>query len=122
MSRYNKIIGNYGENICEEYLIKHGHKILHRNFRCKLGELDIISKIESSNCICFTEVKSRYTHTYGTPCESITYKKILRIRNIAQYYIIKNNLNNFNFRFDVIEVLFNIEHNNYSLNLIKNAF
>lgn len=122
MKRYNKSIGDYGENICEEYLRSHGHQILHRNFRCKLGELDIISKIEDLNCICFTEVKSRYNTLYGSPSESITYKKIRIIKNVAQFYIIKNNLKNINFRFDVAEILFNIERNDYTLNLIKNAF
>lgn len=122
MKRYNKIIGNYGEDICEEYLLRHGHQILHRNFRCKLGELDIISKIKDLNCICFIEVKSRYHTRYGRPCESISYKKILKIKNTAQFYIMKNNLKDVNFRFDVMEVLFNVEKDDYTLNLIKNAF
>ncbi|MGY0372092.1 YraN family protein [Clostridium sp. JNZ J1-5] len=122
MKHYNKLIGNYGEFISREFLIKQGYTIMDTNFKCKLGEIDIISFVSSKNCICFTEVKSRYNTLYGRPSESITYKKIFRLKNIAQYYILKNNLHKFNFRFDVIEILFHIENDTYDINLIENAF
>lgn len=122
MGHLNRTIGCYGEDICEKFLLSKGHRILHRNFRCKIGEIDIISKIEELNCICFTEVKSRYNTFYGRPCESISYKKISKIKKIAEYYILTNNLKNYYFRFDVMEIIFNINNNDFSLNLIENAF
>ena len=36
--------GSFYEEVCVEYLIKNGFDILHRNYRCKLGEIDIIAK------------------------------------------------------------------------------
>lgn len=122
MSNYNKDIGNYGENLSVEYLSNLGHKVIHRNFKCKLGEIDIISKLENINCICFTEVKSRYNNLYGAPWESITYKKVRKIKAVAEFYIIKNNLKDSNFRFDMIEVFFNTTNDTYSLKLTENAF
>ncbi|QGU95224.1 YraN family protein [Clostridium bovifaecis] len=122
MSNYNKDIGNYGENLSVEYLSNLGHEIIHRNFKCKLGEIDIISKCENNNCICFTEVKSRYNNLYGAPLEAITYRKIKKIKAVAEFYIIKNNLKDLDFRFDVIEVFFNNVNDTYSLKLTENAF
>lgn len=122
MFKYNKAIGDYGEYLSINYLMKKGHRIICRNFRCKLGEIDIISKIDDINCICFTEVKSRYNYSYGIPSEAVNYRKISRIKNAAKYYIKINNIMDVNFRFDVIEIFFNKSNNDYSLNLIENAF
>lgn len=52
-----KDFGNSGEDIAVQYLKKHGHIILKRNFYCKQGEIDIITK--DKNEIVFVEVKSR---------------------------------------------------------------
>lgn len=122
MGIYNKKIGNYGENLCVEYLTEKGYKIIHRNFRCKLGEIDIISKPNRDSCICFAEVKSRYNNFFGIPCEAVNSTKIRKIKSVAEFYIIKNNLKDYSFRFDVLEVIFNNKDDSYSINLIENAF
>lgn len=116
----NKEIGSLGENLAKDFLIKEGYEILDMNYRCKIGEIDLISKI--NDIICFVEVKTRYFNTYGTPIESITLRKQQKIYKIAQYYSLKNKLNNVFFRFDVIEVILNMNSNDFTLNLIKNAF
>lgn len=121
MKRFNKDIGNFGEDLSVKYLVKKGYEILHRNFRCRLGEIDIISK-SHNGYICFTEVKSRYNCSYGSPHESITRNKVKKIRAIAELYIMKNNLNNVDLRFDVIEIVFNNSDDNYIINFIENAF
>lgn len=120
MKSLNKDIGNLGENISIEYLKKHNYKILNKNFRCKNGEIDIITMRNS--IISFVEVKSRFFTTFGKPIESITYSKQLRIINSAKYYIFKNNLYNYNVQFDVIEIILNLDSTDYNLNHIENAF
>ncbi|KOA20561.1 hypothetical protein CLHOM_11490 [Clostridium homopropionicum DSM 5847] len=122
MKRFNNIIGTYGEEISQDLLIKRGHVILEKNFKCKLGEIDIISSINNANCICFIEVKSRFNTSYGMPLEAVTYSKIKKIRKAAEYYINKNKLFEYEFRFDVIEVFLDRKSDDFSINVIENAF
>ena len=79
--------------------------ILDKNFRCKIGEIDIIAR--EGNYICFIEVKTRYGDLFGSPCEAVTYSKQQRISKVAQIYIMKKRLYRFFCRFDVIEVILN---------------
>ncbi|MBM6839867.1 YraN family protein, partial [Clostridium saudiense] len=84
MKSLNKDIGSYGEYLACKYLLDVNHKILEKNFRNKLGEIDIISSFD--NMIIFTEVKSRYTNSYGSPMESVTYYKQRQIIKLSHYY------------------------------------
>lgn len=59
--RYNKIIGNFGEEIATKYLISQGFKILNRNYLKKWGEIDIVAR--RTDKIHFIEVKAV---SYGT--------------------------------------------------------
>lgn len=121
MHSFNKDIGSLGENIAFNYLNDSGYIILEKNFRCKLGEIDIIAK--DGNYIVFVEVKTRSGSIYGSPCESVNFRKQNKIYKIAQLYIMKKHLmKKFNFRFDVIEIILNHRDNNYSIKLIKDAF
>lgn len=122
MIHYNKKIGNYGESIAKSYLENLGYIILKKNFRCKVGEIDVIATLPGGDCICFVEVKSRFTNSYGRPSESITFKKILNLRHTAEFYIMVNKLYKHNFRFDVIEIIFNHNNDDYIVQHIKNAF
>ncbi|AAK79729.1 putative endonuclease [Clostridium acetobutylicum] len=120
MHRLNKKAGDYGEKAAEIYLKKSGYTILNRNFRCFLGEVDIIAK--NKDYITFVEVKSRWSDTYGLPCEAVNYRKKLKIYRTAKYYIASKSLINYNFRFDVIEVILNHQNDSYDLKFIENAF
>lgn len=116
----NYDIGKYGESIAIDYLKSNGYRILNMNFRCKLGEIDIISLY--NDIIVFTEVKSRFSRNYGNPCDCVNYKKQKRIITTAEYYISKNSRHNYFFRFDVIEVFFNTKKDTYNINHITDAF
>lgn len=120
MKSFNKSIGDYGEQICLNYLITNNYKILDKNFKCKQGEIDIICS--KNHVIIFIEVKSRVFTSFGLPMESVGYIKKKRIIKVSKYYIYLNTLYNLNVRFDVMEVQFNTSNNSYSINHIKNAF
>lgn len=116
----NKTIGDLGESIAEEYLSYIGYKIITKNFRCKIGEIDLIGI--DKKYLCFIEVKTRRSEKYGLPCEAVNYKKMKKIYKVANIYILKNKIYNYNFRFDIVEIRLNIRQNTKSIKLIKNAF
>lgn len=120
MHCFNKDIGSLGENLAENYIKNHGYIFIERNFRCKIGEIDIIGK--DKDYIAFIEVKARYNDYYGRPAEAVNCYKQNKLYKAAEFYIMKNKLYDYNFRFDVIEVLLKLESNRYELRLLKNAF
>ena len=117
---FNRSIGTYGEELSLEFLKSKNYTILNVNFRCKLGEVDIICK--NKNTLIFIEVKSRYSSKYGTGSLSVNKSKQKKIINTANYYITSKRLINFFVRFDVIEVFLNIKNNIYDINHIIDAF
>lgn len=120
MHKLNKAIGNYGEDIGEEYLIKNNYTIKERNFRCRTGEIDIIAYNEEY--MCFVEVKTRYDCSFGTPAEAVNKTKQYKLKRLAEFYVYKNNYYNYNIRFDIVEIILNGLDNKYQIKLIKNAF
>lgn len=80
-----KTRGNKGEKIAAEYLEKQGFVIVCRNYRCLLGEIDLVAR--EGNYLVFVEVRTRYSKRFGSPAESITFQKEKRLRNLASYYI-----------------------------------
>jgi putative endonuclease len=121
MHELNKVIGDIGEEIAKGYLEKNNYMIIERNFRCKLGEVDMIAKDEKY--FCFIEVKTRHGTYYGTPAEAVNHIKQHKIIMCAQFYILKMQLfEKFNYRFDVVEIVLNKSNKVKSIKLIKNAF
>lgn len=108
--------GKLGEEIALKYIISKGGKVIEQNYRTKMGEVDIIAKLNGE--LVFVEVKSRSNINYGYPSESVNYKKKRKITNVAKYYILDNSLESLSIRFDVIEIYFNEK----KINHIVNAF
>lgn len=117
----NKEIGNLGERIATEYLINQDYYILEKNFRCKLGEIDIIAidKIDKNELV-FIEVKTRFQDYYGTPSDSVNNPKINHLYKAAAFFLMINNLENRFIRFDVIEI-YKKTKDKLHINHIKNA-
>ena len=112
--------GREGENFVNDELKKQGYEIITRNFRCKIGEIDIIYR--RNGYIVFGEIKTRYSNNFGIPCEAVGYKKQQKIKKVALYYMQTNKLFNNFFTFDVIEVIYDYNYLNYKLSIIKDAF
>ncbi|MGB9498483.1 MAG: YraN family protein [Dissulfuribacterales bacterium] len=110
--------GKFGENLAARHLKKLGYKIICKNYRTKLGEIDIIAKQDDT--IVFVEVKSRRTSTFGSPKYSITLKKQQQISKTALYYLKKTNQSDVCARFDVVTV--NSVNKKHDIEVIKNAF
>lgn len=77
-------IGTGKEKTACEYLEKNGIKIIERNFRCKLGEIDVIGS--DGAYLIFFEIKYRKNDTKGYAPEAVGYKKQKRICKVSDYY------------------------------------
>lgn len=77
--------GRRFEDIACEYLTSLGYRILHRNFYCRGGEIDIIAL--DGEVLVFVEVKG--TTTKLNPAERINYKKLQRIYKCAEEFLLK---------------------------------
>ena len=107
MSR--KDIGTQNEKLAQKFLKSKGYEILQTNFYCRFGEIDIICK--DNNCLVFVEVRSKSYDDFGSPEETIDYKKQQKIIKTANFFIEKSNINYEEIRFDVIAILKgNIQH------------
>lgn len=112
-------MGRRGEKIALTFLKKRGYHILDTNFRCRLGELDIVA--EENGQIVFIEVKTRQSFDFGLPEDSLNYPKRQRLSRLALFYLTRYNLQKYPCRFDVVAILLD-QKKIKNINLIKNAF
>ena len=105
----NKSIGGNGEDFATLILQSKGYEILERNFRTKIGEIDIIAK--KDNVLHFVEVKTRTQSIYGYPAEAVTDEKLNKIRKVSQIYMLSRKIFWRNVSFDVFEIMTNMIQN-----------
>lgn len=79
-----KIRGDAGEELACKFLLQNGYKILERNFRIRGGEIDIIALDKGT--LVYIEVKTRASHKFGKPEESITYYKLKFLERAAKFW------------------------------------
>ncbi len=79
-----KETGILGEKIARDLLKKRGYCIVETNYRCRLGEIDIVAR--QKDCLVFIEVRTKSNRSFGTPEESITRVKKDHMRRTAEYY------------------------------------
>ena len=94
-------LGAIYEKKAVELLLEKGYQILEKNYRNRMGEIDIIAK--DGMYVCFVEVKFRTNELFGSPLEAVDRKKQNRIRKVAQYYLMCHGKTEWTpCRFDVI--------------------
>jgi putative endonuclease len=96
------VVGTLGEQAACAALIDQGYRILHRNYRVRGGELDIVC--ERNGILVFCEVKTRTSARFGLPEESVTIAKRRRLRKLALEYLQREGRRARTLRFDVISV------------------
>lgn len=96
-----KLRGDWGEALVAEYLRERGYALLASQFRCRMGEVDLIAK--KNGVLCFVEVKTRTDTEHGLPREFVGPKKQQRLRRAAAEYLMRYELD-CPVRFDVAEV------------------
>lgn len=116
MNKY--VLGKTGEELAVRFLKNKGYKIFERNFRCSVGEIDIVA--EHKNTIVFIEVKLRRQERFELPQNSVTKFKQLQIIKVAIYYLKQKNFLDKPVRFDVVTIF--LQNKKYKIELFQNAF
>lgn len=110
-----RTVGTSYEKLAAAYLQRQGYEILAYNFRCRMGEIDMIAK--DGEYLVFVEVKYRSGSQMGNPLEAVHWKKQQIISRAASYYCWKHGYaENTPCRFDVVGIC------GEEYMLIKNAF
>ena len=102
MTIYRKNLGREGEDEAEEELLRLGYEILERNYKNKIGEIDIVAK--DGEVLCFVEVKTKSGHGYGSPEDMVGPRKQRKILKTAEYYLLEHDLRDIDWRVDVVAV------------------
>lgn len=97
-------LGRRGEDAACQFLKKQGFKILHRNFRCPIGELDVVAIKQER--LHFIEIKTRSQDRFGNPEEAVGREKQTKIIRIAQWYSKQFSQETRRMSFDVLAVSF----------------
>ena len=113
-----QILGTEGERAAEQFLRRQRYTIVERNYRCPLGEVDLIAR--DGRVLVFVEVKTRTAATRGTPFEAVNRRKQRQIRRTAQYFIAQHQLYDRNARFDVVGVW--RDGDRFTCEVVGNAF
>ena len=105
-----------------KYLLEEGYQILERNYRCPLGEIDLIAR--EREILAFIEVKTRTpaSDRYGPPQLAITPRKRHQVIRVASYYLAQKRISGQDCRFDIVAVRYLIGRDHPEISLIKNAF
>ncbi|MGZ3597482.1 MAG: YraN family protein [Syntrophales bacterium] len=100
------------------YLKGKGCRIIERNYKCPLGEIDIVAK--DGDTIVFVEVKSRKSEEFGDPRLAVGLEKQKKISIISLTYLTEKHLYPCNARFDVVAI--KMLPDGSTIDLIRNAF
>lgn len=102
MSTSKMNLGQRGEQIATRYLQQHSYTIVDTNWRCKVGEIDIIAR--QHDILVFVEVKTRYAHGTEAAFAAITPAKRKRLTHAVYAYLEETNQQDAHWRIDAIAV------------------
>lgn len=97
-------VGALGEALAVEHLTRLGLRIMHRNWRCRYGELDVIACDTATRTVVFVEVKTRTGDGYGGLPYAVTDRKVRRLRRLAGLWLAAQDRRWAAVRIDVIGV------------------
>jgi len=108
-----------GEKMARDFLKKRGYHIQETNYRCPEGEIDIVARCK--DYLAFIEVRTKRSHEFGSPEESITAAKKERLRATAYYYQQTHNNLPLLWRIDLLAIELNQRGEPSRIELIENA-
>jgi putative endonuclease len=96
-------LGAYGEALAARHLVDQGMVLLDRNWRCSLGEIDLVLRDDRTLVVC--EVKTRSSLAFGSPLEGVTEQKAARLRRLAARWLTDHKIRPDEVRIDLVGVL-----------------
>jgi len=96
-------LGAYGEALAARHLVDQGMVVLDRNWRCELGEIDLVLRDGRVLVVC--EVKTRSSLSHGAPLEAVTPRKATRLRRLAARWLGEHAIHPDEVRIDLVGVL-----------------
>ncbi len=101
--RAKDALGRYGEELAVRHVEADGFVVLERNWRCDIGEVDIVARDGDVLVVC--EVKTRSSLAYGSPFEAVTERKLHRLERLGIRWMRERGVRPRSMRVDVISVL-----------------
>jgi putative endonuclease len=95
-------VGRLGEAAAERRYVAHGYRVVARNWRCRIGELDLVVSRGTTLVIC--EVKTRRGSRYGGGFEAVDARKRQKLRALAEVFLQQSGAAPRAIRFDVASV------------------
>ena len=118
MTFERKRLGADGERAAERLLRTRGYTIVERNYRCALGEVDLIALHRGA--VVFIEVKTLRRAGFGSPQDAVGGYKERQIARVAEHYLAARRIADRDVRFDVVGV--RLERGEWICELIADAF
>ncbi len=119
MTNTRKQLGHRGEWLAAQRLKALGYTIRERNWRCPVGELDIVA--EKDGVLIFVEVRTRHGDRFGTPEESINKRKQAKLLETSQTYLEEHREEDRNWRIDVVAIEIGKHNEVVRMEVIENA-
>jgi putative endonuclease len=102
MTMARQRLGARGESLACQALEGRGYLVLHRRYRTRYGELDIVA--QEAGVLVFVEVRARTSGRFGHPADSVTRQKQQRVAAMAEAYLGLEGQHDRVCRFDVVAV------------------
>ncbi|MCA1727302.1 MAG: YraN family protein [Actinobacteria bacterium] len=102
-SASSSLVGTAGEAAAAAHYRQAGYRVLARNWRCRLGEIDLVLFRGRTLIVC--EVKARRGSALGGPFEAVTRAKQRKLRLLAETFLIASSIRPPEVRFDVASVM-----------------
>lgn len=118
MTHRRLALGKAGEELAVGRLEELGYRVLERNYRCPLGEIDLVA--EDAGCLVFVEIKTRRGGNTGEAKEAVDLRKQRQITKVARHYLKTRGSPGSRARFDVVAV--SLDRGRERVELVRNAF
>lgn len=96
MKTIKQQIGAWGEEVAARFLLQKKYEIVARNFKTRMGEIDIIAwhdKTHHGKTLCFVEVKTRGSSVESGARATSRYEKVLAMQHAAMAFCMRNRIN-----------------------------